>query len=134
MLNKIKNYKFSIIWAVIILIGCTIKVDLPHDEDPTKFHIPHADKIVHFGIFFILSALIGFEKKILKTSDKIKIILIGTVYGILIEIIQYFIPWRGFDYFDMLADSIGAICGVMTLAAGRSLLKKGTGKLLRDIN
>ena len=89
-----------------------MKVELPQDEDPTKFHIPHADKIVHFGIFFILSALICLEKKFLTFSDKTKIVLITTLYGIIIELIQYFIPWRGFDYYDMFADFAGALAGV----------------------
>jgi len=126
MKEKIKNYKFSILWAVIMLIGCTMKVDLPHDEDQMKFHIPHADKIVHFGIFFILAALIGLEKKFVSLSDKIKIVIISTLYGIMIEIIQYFIPWRGFDYYDMLADFCGAVVGAMLC----SFLKKRTKKLL----
>lgn len=95
-----------------MLIGCTMKVDLPHDEDPMKFHIPHADKIVHFGIFCILSTLICLEKKLLLTPDKIKILIISTLYGVMIEIIQDFIPWRGFDYFDMVADFAGALLGV----------------------
>ena len=109
----LKKYKYSIIWALIMLIGCTIKIDLPHDEDPNKFHIPHADKIVHFGIFFILSVLTSLETKILNLPDKIKILIICTLYGVLIEIIQDFIPWRGFDYFDMVADFSGALIGVL---------------------
>jgi VanZ family protein len=126
MIEKIKAYKFSILWAVIMFIGCTMKVELPVDDNPEKFHIPHADKIVHFGIFCILAALIGIEKKFVNLSDKIKIVIISTLYGIMIEIIQYFIPWRGFDYYDMLADFCGAVVGAMLC----SFLKKRTKKLL----
>jgi VanZ family protein len=126
MIEKIKAYKFSILWAVIMFIGCTMKVELPVDDNPEKFHIPHADKIVHFGIFFILATLIGIEKKFVNLSDKIKIVIISTLYGIMIEIIQYFIPWRGFDYYDMLADFCGAVVGAMLC----SFLKKRTKKLL----
>jgi len=39
--------------------------------------------------------------------------LISIGYGILDEIHQYFIPYRWFDYKDIIYDVIGAILGVI---------------------
>lgn len=114
MIEKLKKYKFSIIWAVVMMIGCTIKIELPQDDgDSFKFKIPHFDKILHFGIYMILSALICVEKRFLKLNDKIKILIFSALYGIVIEIIQYFEPWRSFELADILADTLGALAGIL---------------------
>ena len=104
-MNIVKKYKLSIIWALIMLLATTMKAG---DEMP-KIDIPYMDKIVHFGIFGVLGFLITYEKR----RADIPTWLICTLYGAAIEVIQLFLPWRSFEWEDMLADSLGALAGIL---------------------
>ncbi|MBQ9214079.1 MAG: VanZ family protein [Bacteroidales bacterium] len=104
-MNFLKKYKLSIIWALIMLLATTMK---PSDEMP-KFEIPYFDKIVHFGIFGVLGFLISYEKR----SSYYNTLILCALYGVAIEIIQSFLPWRSFEWADMLADTLGALAGIL---------------------
>ncbi|MBC7720450.1 MAG: VanZ family protein [Pedobacter sp.] len=76
------------------------------------------DKLVHFGLFFILLILLSFpfSKTTLHTKLRLKWFLIFTVsaiaYGIAIEFIQkYFVLNRTFSVLDIIADAVGCIAG-----------------------
>jgi len=63
------------------------------------------DKANHIAAFFVLGLLADYsfpEKKF-----NLFIFLPLLVYGIAIEVIQYFLPYRMFSVFDMAADAIG---------------------------
>ncbi len=115
MLVFLKKYWLSIIWSIIIIIFCS----LPSSNIPRNriINIPHLDKILHFGIYFILSLLILYETKIKTGKNKIVFILTAVfsfVLGLLIEIEQqYLISSRTGDLYDLLADIIGAISGIL---------------------
>jgi VanZ family protein len=107
-MNILKQFKFSLIWAVVMLIACTAKMQ--HSPD-TGVHIPYLDKIVHFAIFAVLGFLISYEKKSANWTN----LAICAGYGLLIEIIQIFLPWRSFELADLLADTIGALAGIQVV-------------------
>lgn len=112
MKNYILLFKFSLIWALLILIACTCRVQTDSGID---LNIPFLDKIVHFGMYLILGALVTFEfRRITKYYYKyiVKILIICVLYGIFIEVVQYFLPWRGFEFADMIADGLGAAAGI----------------------
>ncbi len=44
-----------------------------------------------------------------------KNIIYGLTFGIFIEIIQYFIPYRSFELFDIIADGIGLGFGILLI-------------------
>lgn len=104
-MNILKQFKFSLIWAVVMMVACTIKMQ--HSVD-TGFRIPYLDKMVHFGLFAILGFLISYEKKTANWTN----LVICAGYGLLIEIIQIFLPWRSFELADLIADTIGALAGI----------------------
>ncbi|MBR2200596.1 MAG: VanZ family protein [Bacteroidales bacterium] len=104
-MNFLKKYKLSIIWALIMLLATTMK---PGDEMP-KIEIPYMDKIVHFGIFGVLGFLITYEKR---RADLLTLALCAA-FGAAIEVIQSFLPWRSFEWADMLADTLGALAGLL---------------------
>ena len=106
-------FKFSLIWALLILIACTCRVQT--DIDGIDLDIPYLDKVVHFGMYLILGALATFEfRRITKYYYKyiVKLLIICVLYGIFIEVVQYFLPWRGFEIEDMIADGLGAAAGI----------------------
>ncbi len=114
MIKILLKYKYSILWVTIMLVCCTIKIDMPKmDKDSFHLQIPHFDKIVHCVIFMILTALICIETRYVELSNKIKILIISALFGFTIEVIQYFEPWRSFDLWDLAADILGAYLGIL---------------------
>ncbi len=85
----------SLIVISLILILSVIKIsnnNLPEESD----------KIVHFVMYFFCAAAF--------CSLKFKYYMIWAIcYGVSIEIIQSFIPWRSFSIGDILANSLGVL-------------------------
>ena len=71
------------------------------------------DKIIHFMLFFIQSFLI------IKTYFSIKfsinffkmILILLLIFCFLIEIIQIIVPYRTFEYSDLLSNILGSVLG-----------------------
>ena len=85
--------------AAIILYVSMIR-DLPGLEPPT---LPHLDKLGHFLAYALLSFLL-FKR----TGTKKHAFLIAGTFGLAIEVIQYFIPYRSFDVLDITVNFLGA--------------------------
>lgn len=68
------------------------------------------DKANHFTAFFTLYILLSFSFKNLNIVAK-SIILVA--FGVQIEIVQSFIDGRSASLFDVVADSIGILIGVV---------------------
>jgi len=117
--NKIPFKKFipGIIWFIVIFILVT----LPGKDIPKISFLDEIDfdKLVHMGIFGILTILFcwPFHKSQVSAKKKIRyftiiaVLIIAWGYGT--ELIQK-IWWelgRTYDLFDWAADSIGAIAG-----------------------
>ena len=109
------KYRFSIIWAIIILVlsgmhGNTV--------DKISFiKIPHFDKIVHFGMYFLLCSIIIYETGFLKIkytfTALFTILIISVTYGVLMELMQeYVFIKRSNDIFDVIANSTGAVFSI----------------------
>ena len=126
-LKKINYLPFAIAWFLIITtLMCLPGQVLPQEDWLSKINF---DKIVHIGMFAGLVFLwCGFVKKkenIFKSVQQIFVwvALGGCVYGIAMEYVQkYFIPNRSFDIYDIMADTIGSIAGLVV--ATKLLLKK----------
>lgn len=120
------HYRFAIIWALVVLALCGMNgAYIPHFELSNLFRI---DKLAHLFLFGFLSYLIAVaSSKIFPHKSRFELIfpafLIGTAYGILIEILQATVfPNRTFDYLDMLANTIG--CGLAWLILNGYLKRK----------
>ncbi|MEM6358551.1 MAG: VanZ family protein [Bacteroidota bacterium] len=102
----------AILWALLILV-----LTLTPGKSVPNLSIFDYDKLGHAGIFLIQSYLLttGLYLKS-KTRSKEKYILIGSVsavlYGFMIEYAQEFIPDRGMEAYDAVANIAGALCGV----------------------
>lgn len=125
----LKRFWPALSWAAVIML----LIGLPGDVFPdivSFWDWLGPDKIVHLIIFGTLSFLImlGFRETISK-KGKIKYalvsLLIAVFYGILTEILQYYVfIGRSGNVFDALADAFGAILGVVLYETGIKLLKK----------
>jgi VanZ family protein len=112
----------AIIWAVFILVV----TGMPGKYIPrvtTFWEQLSPDKIVHLGVFAILSFLIlhGLLKQYLVSNHRYLFVAgavgFSLVYGLVIEVLQahVFIGRHGNAY-DFYADAIGAFCGWMVFS------------------
>ncbi|MBP6411472.1 MAG: VanZ family protein [Pseudarcicella sp.] len=93
----------ALLWTIILFVLCSmpspqLPKGLPNDKTA------HLLAFASFGLLWFL-----FRPKF------ILIILLGILYGILIEFWQAILPenfHRGFAWLDILADSIGTLAGV----------------------
>ncbi len=73
------------------------------------------DKLIHLTMYCILILLWGINLINFKFS-LIKILFLTIIFGLLIETLQYLLPFgRYFDLGDIIANSVGAIIGIIIL-------------------
>jgi len=109
-----KLFFISLIWGVLIFILSSI----PGDSLPAQPKIPHFDKIVHAGLYFLLASFI---MPVIDSSGKwffhkfsfLIVLFISALYGGFIEIAQehWFINRSG-DIKDFISDLAGCILGI----------------------
>ncbi len=109
-----KAYLYPISWALFILfLSANPGINLPE----SFWDLLAIDKLAHAFVYGVLSCLLlySFFLNDQKNIQKMKMIsiIISSIYGILMEIMQYlFFPNRYFEFLDILANIIGAIIGV----------------------
>ncbi len=74
---------------------------------PTTFNLQ--DKLLHSFVFFLfgISLLIAFTRFKNKAKVIVLVLLLGSIYGLLDEVHQLFVPGRVCDITDWLSDTIG---------------------------
>lgn len=126
------KYQFpAVLWAVCIFIASSIP------SHRIRWILVHPlDKVVHFGVFFILGLLVyralfsgdstrGF------TSKKVWIMLVIVIgYGISDELHQGFTAGRSVDALDLLADTGGGLlAAVIVYIFRKKSLPEGAGEV-----
>lgn len=123
-----KFFKYHF-WFLLWLILIFVESSFPATEYP-KIEIWGADKIVHIGVYGLLAALcyislIHLEKfPFLARNALVITIIICGIYGMTDEFHQYFVPNRDCEFWDWLADFIGA--AIMLLLIRYYLSRKYT--------
>lgn len=123
-----KNKKISvllirnIVWAAVIFILCA----MPSQDVPDPgLNIPHMDKIVHFGMFFIMALLLCNEMEYQTQLGMKKIFLISIsivfIYGGSIELLQHYFFHRSGDVWDLAADLAGGIAGCILYPTAKKI-------------
>jgi len=106
----------AIAWALLIFISSSIPGRVFPDVS-----IPHVDKVVHFcyyfGLAFFVAHALQFQWRFpgLSRFSLPLSFLLATVYGVLDEMHQLFVPQRSFELPDLVADMSGALAAVLTL-------------------
>lgn len=114
---KFFKYHFLfLLWLVIIFVESSIS-----STEYPKIEIWSADKILHIGVFGLLTvlcyiSLIHQRKYPLLLKHALIISLIfASLYGLSDEFHQYFVPNRDCDFWDWLADAAGAVLGILLI-------------------
>ncbi len=92
-----------ILFALLILIVTYLALD--DLSYPPTFSI--SDKLNHLIAFLVLAGLLDYSIPNTHFNGKKFIFLLS--YGALLEVIQYFLPYRTFSIWDFAVDAIGVI-------------------------
>lgn len=110
----IRKNKYSILVALILLY-----LSLTNSENFQRVDLKgftNIDKLVHFGMYFVLMSVIIFEhrKNLKKPVNLFFLALIPLTFGILMEILQLLLTsTRSGDIYDALADAAGIIACIL---------------------
>ncbi len=110
----IKKNIFPILGALIIMY-LSLTSSQTFDKIPL-INIPNFDKIVHFGMYFILmSVTIFVNRKTIKTTGHLFLVgLIPLFYGILMEILQSTLTLtRTGSFYDALFNCAGILVSIL---------------------
>jgi len=120
--NILDYFQYPLIWWILFalwLLAFMIVTALPGRDLP-EMPFSSFDKIVHFSAFFIGAALL-FPAIHLSGRGRILVsglitLALAVLLGIMDEMMQLFVPGRsGGDWGDILANSLGAVVGVLML-------------------
>ncbi len=100
----------KISFAKILFWSCVLAILVLTMLPTVAMEIVYAtDKFAHFIAFFILSFLLWSAYK-LPQPFITSVFLLGG-FGLVIELLQYYIPYRSFSLFDFAADVAGVVVG-----------------------
>jgi VanZ family protein len=124
---KIGSFTILFISWVILITGLSL-FDFNSDEPVVE--VPNFDKLVHFTFYFgfvVFGWLALKQRKSMHIALKNLLALIGVAifFGMLIEVLQYALPVdRAAEFFDILANTLGAIAGGLLIKTYISRSKK----------
>ncbi|MGB0453958.1 MAG: VanZ family protein [Bacteriovoracaceae bacterium] len=120
-MNRVFSIFINVLYLGLIFYLCLNK---PGGQTPS---IPHFDKVLHFGIYFVLNFFLFL------ITRKTKIVFLFNLFiGSLIESIQYILPYRSFEVLDLLANTSGNIISLL-LILKIPLLQKTLQKLNPEV-
>ena len=94
---------------LILVISVVLISILFIKEIDNQYSFYLSDKLLHFFCFLYLT-IITWMSRIIYKELLLYVIVLG--YGILIEIVQIYIPYRSFEFLDIFADFIGISAGI----------------------
>lgn len=89
--------------ALAVTLAVTMYLATTHEEYSVVNYLN--DKVLHFLSFYVLAFLADYSTPRIRFNLGKGLTILG--YGLLIEVIQYFLPYRTFSIFDLAADGIG---------------------------
>ena len=114
-MSLLQNKKFyfysslSVLWFLLI-----VYLMIFYRSKASGLPYQYLDKFIHFILFFTQSYLVTksyFLRVKNLTFSILKVIVPFTIFCILIEVIQIYIPYRSFESYDLLMNISGSIVG-----------------------
>ena len=98
----IRIYRFVFLFLLLFISYASVT--------PTEggASVPYIDKLLHFSAFLILTLFMDLSIKNALLFNKIAIIFL-ILYAFLIELVQYFLPYRSAEVFDFISDLLGVL-------------------------
>jgi VanZ family protein len=114
-------HKNIFFWLAFIWTALVIMLSLVSFSGAPKMikTIGANDKAIHFVFYFVFVFLWGnylFSEKKIQNKTLFSIVIVAVTLGGIMEIFQeLFTEHRMADWYDMLANTIGAVCGTIAL-------------------
>ncbi len=106
------------VYAILIVTAMVIPINRRGSEVSFSDEIAVGlrwDYLMHFGIFFLFMASIrlcrrvSFRKNVRET---VVWIVTAVILAVVTEYIQYYLPWRGYNVNDIIANVLGVVLGL----------------------
>lgn len=102
VLHLLRRHARLIFILTLVVVSFALLAQSP--PKPASFSFQHADKVAHFVVFFVLAGTLH-----LAFRPRVWVgMMLLLFYGVAIEAIQYYIPGRGAEVLDVVADMVGA--------------------------
>jgi VanZ family protein len=112
-LSERKFLFLAITWTVFVTVASLVSFN-----SVPKVKVIGSDKVVHFLFYLVFVIFWSLAKKqsYFKINYSLLIVIIAIVFGIIIEFLQGVLTkTRQADFYDVLANSLGAIVGFIAL-------------------
>jgi len=115
-LHKKRSATVAVLWTLLILGAC-----LMPGHDVPEVSVPFADKWTHFIIFGIFSFLWLCAFRSATTKTGWLVFFLALALGYAVELLQGsgITQGRSYDLYDVLADALGGLLGVLLFFALR---------------
>ena len=110
-------YSFRFILGISIILISFFSIQEIEVERSVNF----GDKLLHFSCFLYLTIITWLSRII---NKELWLYVIVLAYGILIEIVQMYIPYRSFEFLDIFADFVGILAGSLFINFYKDLYNK----------
>ena len=102
-----------VLWGILLAV---LSLMPPGDGQFFLFHIPHIDKVAHFGMYAVWAFLVVYAWSSNSSLSSIRMLwltfLFGIILGIILEFGQYILTYgRSFETGDIVANGMGSIVG-----------------------
>ena len=109
------KYLPTILVCTLVLILSVINIGVLPKTD-----VPSADKIVHTIMYFSITGMLMLNQTSYFRNQITKVqlyfaFLFSVGFGILMEIIQYFLPWRSGSIYDLIANTLGVVIAIIIM-------------------
>lgn len=114
LLNRIPTFTLSLLGFAVILTLCWLPASTV--QEPKWFHIPNADKAIHFGMFCVWAFCLQWDLAKKATAHYKIVVLVlsaGVFTALLTELLQPIISDRTPDLIDGLADLLGTLASLL---------------------
>lgn len=112
-MRKFKYFLPALVWAILIYSLSTSSA-----ITKVEFNLCSADKIGHLVFYAVQVVLLVWaflkSRSLMYLPIETSFLCWGLsfVYGVSLELVQAMLPYRSFDYADMIANGVGAFLGV----------------------
>jgi len=135
---RFKNFIYYWLPVILYCIAIYIQSDFPSSEHIPTFEF--SDKVLHFLAYAVMGVLFYRAYQTLRFKENLRLLILlsivsASLYGISDEIHQYFVPYRDASIFDVIANILGAICGVYLynlLVSYRGQITEDRGQMTDD--
>jgi VanZ family protein len=98
--------------TLLVSVLIIIAVLIPGQNLP-DVSIGGYDKLIHMGMFLVWALVAQYDLGTKPLSRLVMLFFAGTVFSAMTEVLQIVVEGRSFDMYDMIADIVGLIIGLM---------------------